>query len=130
MIIWKEFTFDSAHQLKNTPKCDYGKCANVHGHTYILQVGLEGDIDSKTHMIMNFADLKKIVNEEIVDRFDHTMLNESMKDLDIDQNHTTCERMAYMFQRMLERRIIGKSYPNVFCIRIKLWETPTSYCEI
>jgi len=129
MIIWKEFTFDAAHQLKNTNDCDYGKCSNVHGHTYKLQVGVEGFIDSNTHMIMNFVDLKKIVNEEIIDKLDHTFLNESMLDFNLDSNHTTCERMIMVFKIILEKTIL-KLYPNVHKIRIKLWETPTSYCEI
>ncbi|MCX7821047.1 MAG: 6-carboxytetrahydropterin synthase QueD [Brevinematales bacterium] len=75
MYISKEFKFDSAHQL-----VEYnGKCENLHGHTYKLRVTLKGEVDEKSGMIIDFTILKKIVNENIIERLDHTYLNNIVK---------------------------------------------------
>jgi len=55
--ITREFTFDSCHKL-----LDYdGKCANLHGHTYHLQISLKRRINPKTGMVIDFGDLNRIV---------------------------------------------------------------------
>lgn len=71
LSITREFTFDAAHQLTNY----YGKCEQLHGHTYRLQVTLEGEIQSNG-MVIDFVVLKRMVNKHIVDKLDHTFLNE------------------------------------------------------
>ena len=128
-IVWKEFTFDSAHKLENTEKCDYGKCNNIHGHTYKLQVGIENETNPDTSMVINFNDLKKIVNEKIIDVVDHSFLNESMQKLKEGIYHTTCEVMAVIFQEILQnefKKILGDKVK----VSIRLWETPTSFMEV
>lgn len=73
--VTKSFRFEMAHVLK-----DYdGPCRNIHGHSYELQVTVKGspidDIKSpKLGMVIDFGELKKIVNEEIVDKFDHAFV--------------------------------------------------------
>lgn len=73
--ITKAFTFEAAHALK-----DYdGKCANIHGHSYKLEVTVIGkpENDRKSHtvgMVMDFADLKKIIHKEVLSLFDHALL--------------------------------------------------------
>ena len=57
MLIYKQFTFDSAHQLPNVPEGH--KCKNLHGHTYHLTVYIEGDLDLKLGWVMDFSDLKR-----------------------------------------------------------------------
>lgn len=67
VIATKEFTFDSAHQLVGHD----GKCANLHGHTYRLEVALKDTPiipeGPKEGFVMDFGDLKRIVKENIVD---------------------------------------------------------------
>lgn len=70
--VTKEFRFEMAHALWNYD----GPCRNVHGHSYILYVTLAGEpVNDPDHprngMVIDFGDLKKIVRENIVDRFDH-----------------------------------------------------------
>src|SRR5574343_78633 len=72
MIITKEFSFDSAHQLPNE-EC-YGNCRNLHGHTYKLIVSVDLVINEKG-WVMNFKDLKAIVNELFISKYDHWFLN-------------------------------------------------------
>ena len=77
VLVTKEITIDSAHHLE-----DYdGKCANVHGHTYRIQVTARGIVDSKTQMVVDFSDLKRVMDEFITQRFDHCDLNEAGKTL-------------------------------------------------
>ena len=65
MIISKDIKFDCAHMLS-----DYeGKCANLHGHTYHGSVTLEGSVDPKTGMVMDYNDIKRIE-----DMFDHAVV--------------------------------------------------------
>ena len=79
LTITKDFAFDASHSLRN-PKWSreineetYGKCINLHGHTYKLSVTLEGT--EENGMIINFSKLKEIVNREIIEKFDHQNLN-------------------------------------------------------
>ena len=54
MKVTKEITFDVAHMLSYYE----GKCANLHGHTYKLQVTLEGNVGDVSHMVLDFNILK------------------------------------------------------------------------
>ena len=73
--ITKQFSFETGHALYGYD----GKCKNVHGHSYKLSVTVIGvPISNKTHvkfgMVIDFKDLKKIVEEEVVDVFDHALV--------------------------------------------------------
>jgi 6-pyruvoyltetrahydropterin/6-carboxytetrahydropterin synthase len=112
----KIFTFDSAHSLR-----DYnGPCKNIHGHTYKLEVKIEGEIDNRG-LIMDFHDLNRIVKEEIIVKLDHFYLN------DIFEFNPTCENIAVWIYEKLEK-LITKHKCNLTLV--KLWETPTSFATI
>jgi 6-pyruvoyltetrahydropterin/6-carboxytetrahydropterin synthase len=55
----------------------YGKCANPHGHghNYVVEVTVGGEVDAITGMVCNLADLDGCVQKTVIDRFDHTNLN-------------------------------------------------------
>jgi 6-pyruvoyltetrahydropterin/6-carboxytetrahydropterin synthase len=55
----------------------YGKCNNPHGHghNYVIEVVVGGPVDGETGMVMNLVDLDRVVNERVVERFDHRNLN-------------------------------------------------------
>ena len=141
LSITKEFGFEAAHQLTST--CNtYGACENMHGHSYKLFVTVKGEVN-EDGWIMNFKDLKLAVNTTIVDRLDHTTLNDSvhkmymreMKECDMvfpefvdeamKKKLTTCEVMATMFLMILTNHF-GPSKK----VKIKLYETATSFCEV
>ncbi len=103
----KEFTFDAAHRLEWNP----GKCKQLHGHTYRLQVTVKGKINKKG-IVMDFAELKSVVKNEIIDELDHAYLNTKI-------HNPTAENMAIWIWKKLETQI------PVY--EIKLWETPTSF---
>lgn len=73
MIIYKQFTFDSAHFLPNVPEGH--KCRRLHGHTYQLTIYLEGDVLVEEGWIMDFTDLKKAV-QPVLNTVDHNFLND------------------------------------------------------
>jgi 6-pyruvoyl tetrahydropterin synthase/QueD family protein len=71
----KEFTFEAAHSLEGYD----GACREIHGHSYRLFVTIKGEpstdvYDPKQGMVMDFGLLKRIVNEQIVSRFDHAFV--------------------------------------------------------
>lgn len=113
--VTKEFTFDSCHQLKEYN----GKCARLHGHTYKLQVTLEGTVDD-IGMVMDFKVLKELVEEFIIKDLDHYNLNDRL-----DFN-TTAENMVVYFYSVIDACISGIKKP-ISLVEVKLWETPTSF---
>ena len=75
IYITKKFHFEAAHALAGYD----GKCRNIHGHSYELKVTVKGEpIDEpenpKNGMVIDFHDLKQIVNEEVVERLDHSFI--------------------------------------------------------
>lgn len=74
MLVTRRFKFDSAHHLPGYP----GKCARPHGHGYRLEVTVEGPV-REDGLVFDFYDLKRIVNERVVDRLDHRDLNEILE---------------------------------------------------
>jgi len=107
LYLTKEFTFDAAHKL-----IDYqGKCKNLHGHTYKLQVTIQGKIQ-KDGMILDFSELKQIVEQEIIFKVDHSYINDLLK-------QPTAENMIiWMWDKLIKKLPIYE---------LKLWETPTSF---
>jgi 6-pyruvoyltetrahydropterin/6-carboxytetrahydropterin synthase len=71
MRVCREFYFDASHHLP-----DYkGKCENPHGHTYKLEVVVEGDVKSDG-LVMDFQRIKRIVESEVIEKLDHKNLND------------------------------------------------------
>lgn len=111
MFIVKKFKFDAAHNLVSYK----GKCENLHGHTYLLVVVIEGYPDNEG-MIMDFVELKNIVNEEIISILDHSYINEII-------SQPTAENIAIWIWDRLEERIRRE---NCRLYEIQVWETEES----
>ncbi|MBT8041663.1 MAG: 6-carboxytetrahydropterin synthase QueD [Pontiella sp.] len=73
MRIYKEFKFDSAHWLPNVPPTH--KCANMHGHTYTIEIHVEDELHPELGWVLDYNDLRNIV-EPLVVMLDHKVLNE------------------------------------------------------
>lgn len=118
--VTKIFTFDSAHRLD-----DYiGKCANLHGHTYKLEVTIKGRTDHRG-IVVDFGDIKSIVNERIIGPYDHRFLN------DLLPFNTTAENMVVHFFELVDNHLKGIEDGNeAVLMRMRLWETPTAYAEL
>ena len=86
MIVTARLGFSAAHRLHN-PNYDaewnrriYDKCDNPkgHGHNYALEVSVKGRIDPETGMVIDLKRLKDIMRDRVIDRVDHTNLNEDV----------------------------------------------------
>ena len=83
VYLTRRVTFSASHRLWSKHLSEeenvriYDKCANPngHGHNYILEVTVRGMPDPATGMVLNLTDLKRIINEQIVDDVDHKHLN-------------------------------------------------------
>lgn len=126
----KRLEFCSSHRYHN-PQWDdaknravFGLCNNVntHGHNYLLEVTLRGDIDPVTGMIINLYDLKHILNQ-VLEQFDHKNLN-----LDtpyFSEQIPTTENLAITLWHILEKH---PDLPNPDALR--LYEDETLYAEV
>ncbi|RAP78003.1 6-carboxytetrahydropterin synthase QueD [Paenibacillus montanisoli] len=121
VIVSKEFTFDSAHHLHLYE----GKCKSLHGHTYKLQTILSGKTDHRG-LTIDFADMKRIAKERVIDKLDHRYLNEVLPPM-----NTTAENMVVWIYEQIHHALIEEGhYPNIRIEEIRLWETPTSFAAV
>ena len=90
MIIARSFEFQAAHHLPRHP----GKCHRMHGHSYRLEVICEGPVDPDSGMVVDFADLRKWVESQVIDVVDHQVLNDFM------ENPTAENIVAWMWERL------------------------------
>jgi 6-pyruvoyl tetrahydropterin synthase/QueD family protein len=135
----KQFGFEAAHALWNYD----GACRNIHGHSYLLFVTLAGrplnDPENPKHgMVIDFSVLKKIVHDQIIGEFDHTlMINAHSPHAEMVSKtrifgkvlalpyQPTCENLIDDFaQRLI--RVLPK---GVALHSLRLHETTTSYAE-
>ncbi len=129
--ITRRVSFSAGHRLYNPEYSDeknaeiFGDCSNPegHGHNYILEVTVTGEIDQETGMLINLKEMKKIIQEEIISKVDHKNLNsqvEFMKDL-----IPTTENLA---RRIWE--VLDKKFKSGMLARIILRETENNFVEI
>jgi len=138
--ITKQFSFETGHALYGYD----GKCKNVHGHSYRLDVTVIGSpitdaSNVKYGMVIDFSDLKKIVKEEIVDVFDHaTVFNKNTPHVELARelksrgsndlwadSQPTSELMVIDFAEKIKSRLPE----NIKLHSLKLKETATSFAE-
>ena len=115
MKICRIFTFDAAHYLPNYE----GKCKNLHGHTWTLEVEVSGDVKDDG-MVIDFAKLKDLVNHRVIDILDHRLLNDVIA-------NPTCENLLFWM-----RDNLGAWLNVLSCelVRLRLYETPDSFAEL
>ncbi|MEO7836014.1 MAG: 6-carboxytetrahydropterin synthase QueD [Acidimicrobiales bacterium] len=109
--VTRSFTFDAAHELP----WHAGKCQRLHGHTYRLEVSVEGPLDDNG-VVLDFEDVASVVRREVLDRFDHRFLNDLME-------NPTAELVAHDTWKRLEAA-------GLALVNLRLWETPESSVEI
>jgi 6-pyruvoyltetrahydropterin/6-carboxytetrahydropterin synthase len=125
--------FSAAHRLAH-PNLSYeenseiyGKCArpNGHGHNYHMEVTVKGEIDQRTGMIVDLGALNQVIEDYVVEPFDHTFLN---KDIPyFAQVVPTAENIAIHIRHLLQQPIqeLGATLHKV-----KLIESPNNSCEV
>ena len=116
----KQFRFEGAHALTGYD----GKCRHIHGHSYILYVTVKGtpsnpDGTPKSGMLIDFTDLKRIVNDHIIDVFDHSLI--------LRESAPLAAEIASAYQRVIT--VPFQPPAGVHLHSLRLHETATSYVE-
>ncbi|MBD2215059.1 6-carboxytetrahydropterin synthase [Calothrix sp. FACHB-156] len=125
--------FSAAHRLAHPNLSNeenaqiYGKCARTHGHghNYHLEVTVQGEIDQRTGMIVDLGALNQVIEDYVVEPFDHTFLN---KDIPyFGEVVPTAENIALYISNLL-RSPVQKLGAKLH--KVKLIESPNNSCEI
>lgn len=127
--VTRRATFETAHRLHNPELSEaenkkiFGKCYNIHGHSYKLEVVISNEIESKTGMGINFTQLKQIVKENVIDKVDHKYINDDVAEF--AELIPTAENMCVVFWQWLKDAM--PDYANLELI--KLYETENNFVE-
>ncbi|MBQ6155549.1 MAG: 6-carboxytetrahydropterin synthase [Bacteroidales bacterium] len=137
--ITKQFSFEMAHALRNYD----GLCRNIHGHSYKMDITLAGqplhdENSPKNGMVMDFGDLKRLVNEEVISLLDHALVLNAKTDAQLievlKQNYEkivtvdfqpTTENLLNYIAGKIQLRL--PETVTLACVRLR--ETDTSYAE-
>lgn len=119
----RRYRFSASHRLHTAQLSEaenyrvFGKCSNPHGHghNYVVEVSVSGDVDPATGMIANLADLDAFVERRVLEEFDHKSLNEDVSAFH-EKVPTTENLCIEIFQRL-------KSFPKAKLERVRVEET-------
>ena len=125
----RRYKFAASHRLHTEKLSEgenarvFGKCANPygHGHNYVLEISVSGDVDPATGMIANLAELDPFVEREVIEVFDHHSLNEDVAAFR-DVVPTTENLCIEIYERL-------KSFPNAKLERVRVQETSNNSFE-
>jgi 6-pyruvoyltetrahydropterin/6-carboxytetrahydropterin synthase len=109
--VTRTFTFEAAHQLP----WHEGKCRNLHGHSYRLEVTVEGPVGPQG-IVVDFAAIKEVVERDVIAAYDHRYLNDLL-------DNPTAELLATEIWKVIEAADLAVA-------RIRLWETADSFVEL
>ena len=124
----RKFTFSSAHRYWRpewSPEDNtrvFGNLTVPHGHNYVLEVTVRGAVDPATGMVMDLAELKRLVGDLVVSRFDHADLNRDA--VFASGAIPTTENLVRAIWDLLVPKLGGERLH-----RLRLWEDPTFYVE-
>jgi len=125
----RRYRFAASHRLHSARLSDeenlrlYGKCNNPlgHGHNYVVEICVSGDVDPATGMIANLADLDGFVEREILDAFDHRSLNDEVPAFRAEVP-TTENLCVEIFRRV-------RAFPKAKLERVRVEETSNNSFE-
>jgi len=109
--VTRTFGFEAAHQLP----WHEGRCRQLHGHSYRLEVTVDGPLNEHG-VVIDFADLKAVVQREVIERYDHRYLNDLI-------DNPTAELVAHEIWKSLEASGLAVA-------RVRLWETADCAVEV
>ena len=113
--VFKDFTFSAAHQIRG----HQGGCERMHGHNYRVRVVVAADRLDGLGMVVDFADLKRVVSD-ILGPFDHRVINEIPP---FDSRNTTAELLAeYVYEEAARR--LGSERLRID--RVEVWENESA----
>ena len=128
-MISRRESFNAAHELRNPDLSEaenrrlYGKCANLHGHNYVLEVELQGPVDPTTGYVFDLKRLSDVICRRIIDDVDHRNLNTDVPWL--EGVIPTAENLALAF-----RERILTELPEGSLRTVRVWETDKNWAEV
>ena len=120
--------FNAAHQLRNPTLSEeenrrlFGKCVNLHGHNYVLEVTVTGEIDPDTGYVMDLKRLSEMISKCIIQDVDHRNLNTDVPWL--EGRIPTAENLASAFWHRLRPELGGDLLYSV-----RVWETDKNWAD-
>ena len=114
--IFKDFSFSAAHAIRGHTR----GCQNLHGHNYRVRVHLQAERLDALGMVLDFADLKAIM-QEVVGPFDHRVINDIPP---FDERNTTAELLSEYVYEEVARRLPDRDRVRV--ARVEVWENDTA----
>lgn len=130
IYLTRKAEFAASHYYHNpafTPEENqrvFGKCANLngHGHNYILEVTVKGEVNERTGFVVDLKELKDIMNREVVDAMDHRHLNKEVPEFAIAI--PTTENIAIVAWKRLQSKIkVAKLH------RVRVYESPDLFAD-
>ena len=132
--ITQSFRFEAAHYLRDPALSDdenanlYGPCARMHGHSYEIRVTI-GSKDLRHGMVMDFSIVSALVGKEVLERFDHQVLNDLPELAGII---TTSEELAQWIWNRLAHALdeLGLDEQGVELRKVDVWETSDAWASV
>jgi 6-pyruvoyltetrahydropterin/6-carboxytetrahydropterin synthase len=128
-LVSRREAFNAAHQLRDPGLSDaenerlYGKCANVHGHNYVLEVVVAGEVDPATGYVLDLKELSDVISRRVIEDVDHRNLNTDVPWL--EGLIPTAENLALAFWERLHSELPAGSLRS-----LRLWETDKNWAEV
>lgn len=130
LSVYRTAQFNAAHRLFNPKWSDekndavFGLCNNpsYHGHNYQLEVRVTGEIDPETGYVIDLKILKDIIDDEVIERFDHRNLN--MDTEEFKSLNPTVENIAVVIYNLIRAKLDKK-----YDLHIRLYETERNFVE-
>jgi len=130
VAVFRREHFNAAHRLYNSAWSDaentavFGKCSlpHYHGHNYELEIKVVGLVDEKTGFVMDMKKLSDLVQEQVIERFDHKNLN--LDTQEFKNLNPTAENIAVVIFNLLRPQIDA-----ALELMVRLYETPRNFVE-
>jgi 6-pyruvoyltetrahydropterin/6-carboxytetrahydropterin synthase len=129
VLVSRRESFNAAHELRDPDKSDeenrrlFGKCANLHGHNYVLEVVVAGEIQDETGYVLDLKQLSDVISRRVIEDVDHRNLNTDVPWL--RGRIPTAENLALAFWERIRSEL-----PEGMLRSVRLWETDKNWAEV
>lgn len=129
VLVGRRESFNAAHQLYDPGLSDdenrqlFGKCANLHGHNYILEAVVAGEIDQASGYVLDLKLLSDVMCRQVIRDVDHRNLNTDVPWL--EGRIPTAENLALTFWERLR-----PEFPEGLLRSVRVWETDKNWAEV
>jgi 6-pyruvoyltetrahydropterin/6-carboxytetrahydropterin synthase len=129
VMVGRRESFNAAHQLYDPDLSDdenrrlFGKCVNMHGHNYVLEVVVAGEVDRVTGYVLDLKFLSDVIRRQVIRDVDHRNLNTDVAWL--KGRIPTAENLAQAFWERLQPEL-----PDGLLRSVRVWETDKNWAEV